>query len=124
MVKLLAIFLSVFASVAIAASPSPTTQAEISHLFVHLESSGCKFNRNGTWYTAAEATGHLQTKYNYLLKKGLVTTTESFIDNGAATSSVSGKPYLVQCGGAEPVPSAVWLKAELSRLRNKNEPSK
>ena len=32
-------------------------------------------------------------------------------------SSFSGQDYLVQCPGAEAMPSASWLKAELVRFR-------
>lgn len=30
---------------------------------------------------------------------------------------MSGKPYLVRCGGKAPVESAKWLAGELQRLR-------
>ena len=41
---------------------------------------------------------HLQRKYDYLLKKSLVDTSEQFIQRAASKSSVSGKPYRVKCG--------------------------
>ena len=107
------------ASAALAAEPSPVAKKEIQYLFTNLEGSGCQFNRNGTWHTAQEASGHLQRKYKHLLDKGMISTTESFIDQGAATSSSSGKPYQVRCGGADAKAeaSAVWFKAELAKHR-------
>ena len=35
----------------------------------------------------------------------------------ATESSVSGKPYLVRCGGAQPVPSQSWFNDKLKDLR-------
>jgi len=100
------------------AAPTDTATAEIEHLFAYLGSSGCAFNRNGTWYSAAEAVDHLRSKYQYLLGKELVTSAESFIDQAASRSSMSGKPYLVRCGSAQPVESGPWFRAELIRFRD------
>jgi hypothetical protein len=55
----------------------------------------------------------------HLLKKSLVTTTESFIERAATESSMSGKPYSVKCADAPAVASATWLRAELSNFRAK-----
>ena len=82
------------------AAPSPAVQVEIDHLFGYLEQSGCRFNRNGTWYTASEAADHLKKKHDYLVRRGLLSTTESFIELAASKSSTSGQPYLVECQGA------------------------
>jgi len=105
---------------AVLAEPKQTAKAEIEHLFTYLKSSGCKFNRNGTWYSAGDAVNHLETKYNYLLDKGLIVTAQSFVERGATKSSMSGKPYLVQCGSSEAVESAAWFMAELARYRGGN----
>ena len=103
--------------VAIAQAPSPSVKHEIASLFTALEQSGCKFNRNGTWYGAKKAADHLRRKYDYLLKKDRVTTTESFIDQAASKSSISDKPYLVRCGSNASVESKAWFTTELIRLR-------
>jgi hypothetical protein len=101
-----------------AAGPNAAAKQEIQHLFTYLEASGCQFYRNGTWYDSKAATAHLRQKYQYLLDKGMLSNAESFIEKGAAESSVSGKPYLVKCGAdAKPVESATWLKSELSQYR-------
>ena len=112
--------LCLLATTTLAAPASPVTsvtQAETEHLLAFVAKSGCKFNRNGNWYSGKEAAGHLQRKYNYLAERGAVTSTEAFIDLGASRSSISGKPYWVRCASAEPVPSAEWLTSELTKYR-------
>jgi len=101
-----------------AATPE-ATRTEVSHLMTAVEKSGCKFSRNGSWYSGAEARKHLQKKFDYLDKKDVLTTAESFIEKGASTSSMSGKPYEMQCPGTKQVTSAEWLTAELKRFRQK-----
>lgn len=98
--------------------PSKSPQEEVEHLFQYLQKSGCRFNRNGTWYSSEKAVDHLRRKYAYLVKKGIFTTAESFIDKGASASSMSGAPYQVQCDSMPPVPSGPWLRAELTRYRS------
>ncbi|WP_343624738.1 DUF5329 domain-containing protein [Roseateles puraquae] len=95
----------------------PTARADVDALLTRLQTSGCEFNRNGSWYTGAEAKAHLLKKLDYLEGKDMVSTAEQFIERGASASSMSGKPYLVRCAGKAPVESAVWLKAELQQVR-------
>lgn len=94
-------------------------QAEIAHLLDYVATPGCQFNRNGSWHEGAEARGHLQKKYDYLVKRNLVTTAESFIERAASESSMSGKDYQVRCAGGKPVASAAYLKEELARFRGR-----
>ena len=102
---------------AIAQSVSPTTASEINQLFATLENSKCEFYRNGSWYDAKKASAHLHQKYEYLVKKHLVTSTESFIELAATKSSMSGTPYQVRCGNTQPVPSNSWFTDKLKQLR-------
>jgi len=88
-----------------AAELAPIARAEIDHLLDTLGRSGCEFYRNGTWYGAAEARSHLETKLGYLVKKNLVSTADEFVDLAATKSSMSGEPYQVRCAPAAPVPS-------------------
>ncbi|APO96121.1 DUF5329 domain-containing protein [Xanthomonas vesicatoria] len=97
---------------------SATTSREITQLFTALKQSNCEFSRNGSWHDAPEASAHLQRKYAYLQKKGLVTSTESFIALAATKSSMSGTPYAVRCGQAAPVASQTWFTDKLRALRN------
>lgn len=113
--------LALFAATAAAqAAPvAPAVRAEIDALFQQLQTSGCEFNRNGSWHSAAEAQAHLLKKLDYLEGKDAVKTTEQFIERGASTSGLSGKPYLVRCGAQPPVESGPWLMAELKALRTR-----
>ena len=86
-------------------------------MLARLQSSGCSFNRNGSWYEASEARAHLARKLEYLEDRNLVQTTEQFIARAATGSSMSGKPYLVRCGSAPPVESRAWLTQQLKALR-------
>jgi hypothetical protein len=115
--KILVATMLMISRVAFAEGPSAATSREIDQLFAALQGSGCDFSRNGSWYDAQKATEHLHRKYDYLLRKGLVTTTESFIERAATESSLSGKPYLVRCGGAQPEPSKSWFNDKLKDLR-------
>ena len=93
------------------------TKVEIWHLFEYLEKSNCEFNRNGSWYKPHEAVQHIKKKYRYLIKRGLINSTEQFIDRAASRSSISGKPYTVKCDHVEPIETAVWFTEELKRFR-------
>ena len=89
---ILIFFATVILWSASAAAPAPVpVRAEIDGLLARLQSSGCEFNRNGSWYSGAEAKTHLMRKLDYLDGKDLVTSTEKFIELGASTSSSSGK---------------------------------
>jgi Family of unknown function (DUF5329) len=102
---------------AISAPLPPSAREEVMTLLSRLESSTCQFNRNGTWYSGAEAKAHLVRKLEHVERKASPATTEEFIDLAATTSSSSGKAYLVKCGSTEAVSSASWLRRELQQLR-------
>jgi Family of unknown function (DUF5329) len=91
--------------------------AEIEQLLARLGASGCRFQRNESWYTAQEARAHLEKKYRYLLGKQLVGSAEDFVFLGATKSSTSGKPYLVQCRGQQSMPSATWMATQRLEMR-------
>jgi hypothetical protein len=86
-----------------------------------LARSGCQFERNGSWYGAAEARVHLQRKYDYLLKKQQVDTAEQFIQRAASQSSMSGRAYRVKCQGKEQDASA-WFGGQLQNIRHQAAP--
>jgi len=100
------------------AAPPPIAQAEINYLLEFVESSGCEFYRNGTWYDAKKARTHLESKYEILAARGQIKTAEEFIENAATRSSVSGLNYQIRCSGAEPVASGEWLRRALQRYRD------
>jgi hypothetical protein len=105
-----------FALSAFAAMPSATAKAEIDQLLTRLESSGCQFERNGSWHNGAEARAHIERKYRYLLNRQLVGSTEDFILGAATQSSMSGKPYQVKCGNTQ-VTSGQWMAEQLKQVR-------
>lgn len=94
-----------------------TTEREIHALFKALQQSGCEFARNGQWYSAGEASAHLQRKYSYLQKRALAPTAEDFIARAASQSSMSGKPYLVRCPGQPETHSQRWFEDQLAKAR-------
>ena len=102
---------------AFAVPTSETVRAEIDSLLSKLQSSGCEFNRNGSWYSGAEAKDHLLRKLEFIERKSTVQSTEQFIELAAAKSSSSGKPYQVKCGAEAAVDSQLWLSKQLAVLR-------
>jgi hypothetical protein len=92
-------------------------EKEILHLFGYLENANCEFNRNGSWHSPYEAAKHLERKYRYLVKKGLINSAEQFIDRAASRSSLSGESYLVRCGDSSPIKSSDWFTDELNNFR-------
>ncbi|MCD9086946.1 DUF5329 domain-containing protein [Stenotrophomonas sp. SY1] len=117
---LAAVALATAAASAVAA-PSPTAQREITGLMQALETSGCRFQRNGSWHDAAQARSHLQRKYDYLLKRDLADTAEQFIDRAASRSSISGKAYRVACPGAAEQDAGPWFLRQLRSLRESSK---
>ena len=111
------VFATIIASVSFAGEPMPETKLEIAHLFSYLQESGCQFDRNGTWYDSSEAVGHLNKKYQYLMRKGLISSSEDFIEGAASESSLTGRVYRVRCGSNPAVNSAVWFRSELEKFR-------
>lgn len=109
--------LALIAPLAHATPTSAPIRTEIDGLLNRLQSSGCEFNRNGTWYSGSEAKTHLLRKLAYLEDKGTLRNAEQFIELAATSSSFSGSAYQVRCGATPPVPSRQWLTRELSALR-------
>lgn len=105
------------AAIVQAAPLTPAARAEINGLLFRLGASDCKFKRNGSWHSAAEARAHLQRKLDYLLRHDAVASVEQFIERAGSRSSVSGQSYLVSCGGGPVVESSAWLTGTLRALR-------
>lgn len=100
-----------------AQSTRPLVRTEIAALLSRLQASGCQFNRNGKWYKGAEANAFLAQKFAMLDAHGGASSTEQFIDLAASKSGTSGQPYRVRCDPAPAVESNVWLRDQLSALR-------
>lgn len=114
---LVCVLAGVVCGLASAAPTAAPVRTEIDRLLSALQASGCSFNRNGSWYSGADAKDHLLRKLEYIEGRSTVQSTEQFIDLAAAKSSTSGQPYQVRCGAESPVDSQVWLARQLAVLR-------
>ena len=92
-----------------------STQDEINHLLSFVASTDCKYERNGTLHTGAEAVEHINKKYDYYSDD--ITSTEDFIEYSATKSKMSGKYYKIHCGNSAPIKSQKWLLTELQAYR-------
>ena len=121
--KALALVLGLASAVAAApvahARPPAGVVREINHLLAYIRDSGCAFTRNDSWNKSTAAEAHVRAKYDYLVKRDLIKTTEDFINGAATKSSGSGRPYEIRCGGESPLASNHWLTSELARYRAK-----
>jgi hypothetical protein len=111
------LLLSVWPLTALRAESPPPMQVEVDYLLSYVETSGCSFYRNGSWYDGSQAKAHLRTKYDYLAARHLIASADEFIDKGASSSSFSGKPYKIKCGTAAEVSSGQWFHQVLQRFR-------
>lgn len=116
--------LALSVSLAAAAPTAAPVRVEIDALLTALANSGCQFDRNGSWYTAAEARDHILNKLDYIERRSTLQSTEQFIDLAASKSSSSGKPYHVKCGSAAAVESRQWLSDRLAVIRSAAEKGK
>jgi hypothetical protein len=100
-------------------SATPQVDAEIDQLLEALKTSGCKFQRNGTWHDGPRAAKHLATKRDYYRGTDRIHSAEDFIRLAGSESSMSGKAYRVACPDKPEVDSKVWLETELRPIRAK-----
>lgn len=105
-----------------AAAPPILERPEIRYLLQAVESSHCRFIRNGKSHTGTEAAAHLRKKARYFARS--IHTPEDFIRLAASRSLLSGKPYLVQCQTNTGLPTrqqttADWLWQKLNQWRHK-----
>ena len=99
------------------AAPPAIAQTQINYLLRFIESSGCEFYRNGSWYDSKKAQTHLRHKYEMLAADDQINTAEDFIEKAATKSSLSGRAYQVRCRSGDAVPSNAWLRDVLARYR-------
>ena len=93
-------------------------ETEIRSLIQAVRQSGCKFDRNGTLYTAERAAEHLELKY--ARGERYAGSAEAFIERLATGSSWTGEPYWMICDGTK-IRSADWLVERLEASRAKVE---
>lgn len=87
---------------------------EIDYLLTTIGSSDCTFIRNGDRHDAAAAEAHLRMKYER--GKRYATSSEAFIERLASRSSLSRKPYQIECAG-EAHELGPWLRRKLDEHR-------
>jgi hypothetical protein len=110
------LFLALLLIVAVPAR-ADTAHDEIDHLRAYLYGASCRFVRNGTEYDTTQAVAHVDQKARSLGSR--IHSAEDWIENAASSSSLSGKPYLVRCGGAADVEAGPWFRDELKRWRER-----
>lgn len=115
--RLLGLLLGLALLTVASAAPPVIARTEINYLLGFIESSGCEFYRNGSWYDSKRARAHLRDKYEMLAATDQINTAEDFIEKAATKSGLSGRPYQVRCGGGEAVTSNQWLRDVLTRYR-------
>lgn len=113
----LALLLASFFSQAAVAAPPETAVKEINHLLDRVGQSGCEFYRNGIWYKGNLGQVHLRDKYEWLVRKDMISAAADFIDKAASQSSMTGLAYRVRCKGQEEMLTKQWLTEELMRFR-------
>jgi len=111
-----ALLVLISACLLVTAVYADTAEEEINHLISAVAESGCTFVRNGNNYSAQEAEEHLQLKYRRGRKHAK--TAEQFISRLASESSMSGKPYYMNCEGVPSQTSGDWLAQRLELIRN------
>lgn len=104
--------------------PAPATYAaaapeEIDFLLATVGDSACTFIRNGKRHSAEDAEAHLRMKYRR--GRRYAPTSEKFIERLASQSSLSKKPYYIECEGEEKVPSGQWLVTRLNEYRARSQ---
>lgn len=93
-------------------------ETEIRYLLDYVARSQCTFVRNGTAHDPADAADHLRLKYQRGSR--YVNSAEQFVDRLASKSSLSGNPYMVNCGGRTE-PTRDWLLRALTEYRQRME---
>jgi hypothetical protein len=88
---------------------------EIDYILDTVAASDCKFIRNGKEYGPEAAKDHLNLKRRR--GKKYFSNADEFIENLASSSSWSGDPYYIRCGGQEPQLAKEWFSAVLAQYR-------
>jgi len=120
--KIIATVILLFLLPFLARAGDAKTQQEINYLVNSISNSGCKFIRNGKTYESKDAVSHIEKKYSYF--KDQIDSTEKFIELCASKSSMSKKPYQIQCNGSEKINSQEWLLDSLAKYRGNKQSDK
>jgi hypothetical protein len=110
------ILLLLLASTILIAGDRPG-QADITYLLGSMESSGCRFIRNGKEYEGKAAAAHLRTKLERAGDR--VKTVDDFIDGIASRSSTTGEQYQVKKPDGKTVAASAWFRETLKTRSQK-----
>ena len=117
--------MAIIAQGASAHGEAATTAGEIDHLMAFVQSSGCEFNRNGTWYPASAAHDHILKKLNYIRDRTTIPSAEYFIQEAASRSSMGDRMmYQIRCNNSPVQECRGWLLGELNKSRIRAAKSK
>ncbi len=94
-----------------------TEEAKIEKLLKFIENADVVFIRNGTEYSAVDASKHLRMKREKAGNK--IQTAKAFIDNIASKSSVSGEPYQMKFKNGSLINVRDILYYELKKMEGK-----
>lgn len=94
-----------------------TEEAKIEKLLKFIENADVVFIRNGTEYSAGDASKHLRMKREKAGNK--IQTAKAFIDNIASKSSMSGEPYQIKFKNGSIINVRDILYYELKKMEGK-----
>jgi hypothetical protein len=115
-----ALALSVCSAALRAADLPPATEKQIEALIAAIERmADATFLRNGRPYGAAAAVEFLRRKWRQ--REAEVGSAADFIEKVASFSSTTGQPYLIRFSDGRETPCAIFLRTELSNLRQKEQ---
>jgi hypothetical protein len=115
-----ALALSVCSAALRAADLPPATEKQIEALIAAIERmADATFIRNGRLYGAAVAAEFLRRKWRH--REANVGSADDFIEKVASFSSTTGQPYLIRFSDGRETPCAIFLRTELSNLRQKEQ---
>jgi hypothetical protein len=101
-----------------AIAPAKTDAETIESLLAHIETmTGAVFIRNGDEHGAKEAARHLRRKWERA--GGFCDTVDSFIENCATRSFLTGRPYQIRIADGPPMPLAEFLRRLLGQIDEK-----
>lgn len=98
-----------------AAAGANEAETEINRLIDAVAVSDCQFIRNGKTYDAHKAAEHLRLKYRR--GRRYADTAEHFIERLASKSSMSRKPYFMECADQPRIETGAWLTHALAMIR-------
>jgi hypothetical protein len=115
-----ALALSVCSAALRAADLSPAEEKQIEALIAAIERmTDATFIRNGQPYGSAAAAEFLRRKWRH--READVGSADDFIEKVASFSSTTGQPYRIRFSDGRETPCAIFLRTELSNLRQKEQ---